>query len=334
MRHELDMFKRSGIKPVIRSSDRLFLVWISRIHKGWKSIIYVVEPETVVRWHRDLFKSYWKKKSSVAKRKLGRPPISQEIKELIRRLSTENPRWGAKRITLELKVKFGHIVARRTVRKYMVKHTGPTPGSTWRAFLSQEAKGIFCCDFFQQPLVNFEVLTVFVFMHLESSKIVHFGVTNHPTLDFVKNSLKGCIAFEEKPKFLIHDNDGIFGQFRLPRNEAGGSFRCHLDQWLFETMGIRGIPTPYGSPKASAFCERIIKTLQTECLDHFIFFNESHLIRTLREFMDYYNTSRTHQGIGGIPDPSPDILKPDIEGAKVVSIPILGGLVNDIRLVA
>ncbi len=134
----------------------------------------------------------------------------------------------------------------------------------WRTFLKNQSKAIWSCDFFVQHTVRFRVLYVFVSMELASRKVVHLNVTEHPTIEWVKQQVRNA-CFEEQPKFLIHDNDGKFGQLGRPIliEKAGRrvSCRCTFDVWLFEVMGVRGIPTPYRAPNASAHVERLIGTL-------------------------------------------------------------------------
>ena len=174
-------------------------------------------------------------------------------------------------------------------------------------------------------------------MELASRKIVHFNVTEHPTIEWVKQQIRnGC--FEEQPKFLIHDNDGKYGQFGHPiRVDKAGrrvSCRCSLDVWLFDVMAIRGIPTPYRAPNASAHVERLIGTLRRECLDHMLIWNERHLRLVLGEFIAWYNQGRVHQSLHGIPEPDPSLSVPPPAGARLAAIPILNGLHHDYRLAA
>ena len=167
----------------------------------------------------------------------------------------------------------------------MVKRrSGPTDSQTWRSFLKNQAKALWSCDFFVQHTVAFQILYVFVVMELASRKVVHLHVTDHPTLEWTKQQIRN-VCFEEQPKFLIHDNDGKFGQFGhpLPVENAGKRVSCRsaFDAWLFQEMGIRGISTPYRAPNAAAHIERLIGTLRRECLDRLLIYNERHLkVRT------------------------------------------------------
>ena len=145
-------------------------------------------------------------------------------------------------------------------------------------------------------------------------------------------------CFEEQPKFLLHDNDGKFGQLGRPfRVENAGkkvSCRSAFDAWLCREMDIRGIPIPYGAPNAAAHIERLIGTLHRECLDRMLIWNERHLRCVLNEFIGWYNHGRVHQGLNGIPDPDPAIDEPKPLSGKLVAIPVLNGLHHDYRLAA
>ncbi len=202
----------------------------------------LVKPETVIRWRERKFREFWRKKSQ---NRPGRPAIPNEHIDFIRRISSDHPEYGEDRIALELEVKFGIRHACSTVRRYMVKRRlGPRDSQAWRSFLKNQAKAMWSCDFFVQHTVGFQVLYVFVVMEIASRKVIHLHVTDHPTLEWTKQQIRN-VCFEEQPKFLLHDNDGKFGQFGRPlRVENAGkwvSCRSAFDEWLWQEMGIRGI---------------------------------------------------------------------------------------------
>jgi transposase InsO family protein len=268
---------------------------------------------------------------------LGRPAIPEEHIDFIRRISSDHPEYGEDRIALELEVKFGIRHASSTVRRYMVKRRPPSDSQAWRSFLKNQAKAMWTCDFFVQHTVGFRVLYVFVIMELASRKVIHFNVTEHPTLEWTKQQVRNA-CFEEQPKFLMHDNDGKFGQLGRPlRVERAGkmiSCRSAFDAWLWRVMGIRGIPIPYGAPNAAAHIERLIGTLRWECLDRMLIWNERHLRCVLTEFICWYNHGRVHQGLNWIPDPDPALAEPKPLCGRLVAIPVLNGLHHDYRLAA
>ena len=333
LRHQLAVYKRSAKKPRLNNRNRLFWVVISRVWKEWRSELILVKPETVIRWRKRKFREFWSRKSG---RRVGRPAIARRHIEFIRRISSDHPEYGEDRIALELETKFGIRHSTATIRKYMVSgRPGSRDSQAWRAFLQNQSKAIWSCDFFVEHTVGFRVLYVFVIMELASRKVVHFNVTEYPTIDWVKQPVRNSCFEEQLPKFLIHDNDGKYGQFGCPiQVEKGGrrvSCRCGFDVWLFEVMGVRGIPTPYRAPNASAHVERLIGTLRCECLDHMLIWNERHLRSILGEFIAWYNQGRVHQGLHGIPDPHPSVTVLAPAEGRLVAIPVLNGLHHDYR---
>jgi len=145
-------------RPKLRMRDRIFWVLLSRLWPNWRSALAIVQPETVIKWHRQGFKLYWRWKSR--RGKPGRPCIEREIRDLIRRMSRENPTWGAPRILSELLL-LGYDVAEGTVAKYMVRTRKP-PSQEWRTFLANHVPDIAACDFFTVATVTFRVLYVFI----------------------------------------------------------------------------------------------------------------------------------------------------------------------------
>ena len=175
-------------------------------------------------------------------------------------------------------------------------------------------------------------------MEIDSRRIVHVNVTTTPTLSWVQQQLREATSEDVAPRFLVHDNDAIFGQLgrSMSVEETGRrrSYRCHLDRWLDEVMEIEGIPIPYGAPNASPHIERFVRTLREEALDHFIFLTVDHIRRVVSEYVRYYNGARPSQAIHGIPDPYPELQQPPPRRGRLVSLPVLGGVLHDYRLVA
>ena len=336
LRQQLAVYKRSARKPRLKDRDRLFWSLVSRVWQDWRSELILVRPETVIRWRKRKFREFWRKKSGST---IGRPAIPRKHIEFIRRISSDHPEYGENRIALELELKFGIRHSTATIRKYMVSgRPGSRDSQAWRTFLNNQSKAIWSCDFFEQHTVGFRVLYVFVIMELASRRVVNVNVTEHPTIEWVKQQVRNACFEDQLPKFLIHDNDGQYGQFGRPiQVEKAGrrvSCRCGFDVWLFEVMGVRGIPTPYRAPNASAHVERLIGTLRRECLDRMLIWNERHLRSILGEFIAWYNHARVHQGLHGIPDPDPSLSAPRPAEGRLVAIPVLGGLHHDYRLAA
>ena len=196
-------------------------------------------------------------------------------------MSVDQPGWGEDRIAEELAIKLGVKHSTSTIRRYMVKRRGPRGGQTWKTFIKNHASQIFACDFLTQYTAFFTVVYIFVVMEIATRRIVLINVATSPGLSWVQQQIRQATAWAPSPRFLIHDNDGIFGQFRdrRPRGKKGRRYRCRLDLWLADIMGIEGIPIPYGAPNANPHVERYNRTLREEALNHFIFLDVKHVLR-------------------------------------------------------
>jgi putative transposase len=292
-------------RPKLRPRDRVFWVLLSKTWPNWRSVLAIVQPETLIKWHRRGFKLFWRWKSKSGK--AGRPPVVQEIRGLIRQMSRENTTWGAPRIVSELAV-LGHEVAEATVAKYMVRPRKP-PSQTWRTFLDNHVSDIAACDFFTVPTVTFRVLYVFIVLRHDRRQIVHFNVTTNPYAEWTAQQIINAFPYEEAPRFLIRDRDDIYGDYFTER---------------IESMGIEEVPIAPHSPWQNPYCERVIGSIRRECLDHMIVLNERHLYRILTDYFDYYHNSRPHLSLDRN-SPTPREVETPSHG-EVVSIPQVGGL--------
>ena len=174
LRHQIGVLQRSiRNRPKLTLVDRLLWVWLSRIWSGWRSALAIVRPETVVAWHRKGFRLFWTWK--VPHGQPGRPGISRELRDLIRKMCRENPSWGAPRIHGEL-LKLGIDIGESSVNKYMVRNRKP-PSQTWRTFLENHAQQLVSIDFFTVPTIRFQVLYVFLVLAHDRRRILHFNVT-------------------------------------------------------------------------------------------------------------------------------------------------------------
>ncbi len=219
----------------------------------------------------------------------------------------------------------------------MVPRRGsPRGDQTWRTFIHNHAREVWACDFLTQYTALFTV--VYVIMEIGSRRIVHVNVTTNPTLAWVKQQIREATPWDRTPRFLVHDNDGIFGQcgksVAVEENGRKRSYRCHLDYWLDRVMRIDGLPIPYGASNASPHVERFMRTLREDALDHFIFLGVDHVRRVVAEYICYYNGARPSQAIHGIPDPYPELKQPPPKTGKILALPVLGGIQHDYRLVA
>jgi putative transposase len=337
LRQQLAVYLRTSKRARLRASDRVFWVVLRRLWPDWARPLVIVKPETVIAWHRRGFRLFWRRKSRWGQ--IGRPRIPRKHIAFIQRISGDHPEWGEDKIAEELAAKFGIQHSPSTIRRYMIpRPSAPRGDQTWRTFIHNHAREVWACDFLTQYTAFFAVAYVFVIMEIGSRRIVHANVTTNPTLPWVKQQLREATEWGMAPRFLIHDNDGIFGQYgnrvTVEQDDSTRSYRCHLDRWLNEVVGIEGIPIPYGAPNTSPNIERFVRTLREEALDHFIFVTVDHIRRVVAEYVRYYNGAHPSQAIHGIPDPYPELRQPPPRDGKLVGLPVLGGVQHDYRLVA
>jgi len=177
---------------------------------------------------------------------------------------------------------------------------------------------------------------IFVLMHVASRRIVLINATASPGLAWVKQQIRQATEWATCPRFLLHDNDGVYGQYHQRRAQEGlvRRYRCHLDMWLAEVMGIEGIPIPYGAPNASPYIERFNRTLREEALNHFIFLEAKQVLRVCREYVEFYNHARPSQALHAIPEPYPELVTPPRRSGELIALLVLGGVQHDYRLAA
>ena len=197
LRQQLAVLQVSEKRPRLRKRDRVFWVCLSRLWSGWRSCLMIVKPETVIRWHREGFRLYWRWKS---RKKLGRPKTEAEIRDLIKQMSRANPLWGAPRIQSELAL-LGLAVAESTVAKYMGRASKP-PSQTWRTFLENHVGEIAAIDFFVVATVSFRLLYCFLVLRHDRRRVVHFNVTRYPTARWTAQQVVEAFPYDESPRFL------------------------------------------------------------------------------------------------------------------------------------
>jgi len=303
LRQQLIVLPRKSPKRVrMWNIDRLLFVWSYRLYPSLLDAIIIVQPETVIRWHRRGFRTYWRWKS----RHLGgRPRTAAEIRALIRRMNRENPLWGAPRIHGEL-LMLGIEVAESTVGRYMVRRRRP-PSQGWKTFLRNHAAGIASIDLFVVRTISFKLLYGLVILRHARRRLVSIRVTNNPTAEWIAGQVTDAFPWDEAPRHLIRDRDGAFGPAYTHRIRA---------------MRIRDHPTAPRSPWQNGHVERVIGSIRRESLDHLVVFDEAQLRRVLKNYASYYNQVRTHLSLD---KNAPDFRRPQKLG-PIAAIPILGGL--------
>jgi len=305
LRHQLGVLHRSVKRPKITAADRLFWAWLSELWGDWRAALVIVKPETVIAWHRKSFRLFWTWK--VRSGNPGRPAVTKEVRDLIRRMSRENPIWGAPRIHGEL-LKLGIDIGETSVSKYMVRCRKP-PSQTWRTFLANHLKSLVSVDFFTVPTIRFQILYVFLVLAHDRRRILHFGVTAHPTAEWTAQQLRNAFPWDTAARYLLRDRDRIFGD----------DFAKQI-----RDMGIQEVLSAPRSPWQRAYVERVIGSIRRECLDHMIVFNEASLYRHVKVFVSYYHQTRTHLSLAKDTPETRPVHPPDL--GPVVAIAEVGGL--------
>ncbi len=322
LRHQVKVLNRKVKGPRLRRLDRVLLAAASRAlpRSRWSS--FIVRPQTLLRWHRELVRRKW---TFRRKGTAGRPPLEPGTTELILRLGRENPRWGYQRIRGEL-LKLGIRVSATTIRAVLLRNgLQPAPrrrGPTWGEFLRSQAEGILAFDFFTVETVALRTIYVLFAIQLSRRQVHVVGATRNPDSAWVTQKARN-LAFDDRLKgvrFVLHDRDAKFS----------GSF----DEVL-RTEGARVIPTPIRAPNANAFAERFVRTIRGECLDHVLIHGRRHLERVLQTYVKHYIEERPHRGLR-LATPQ-GRLAPVSGGPKRTALTrrdVLGGLIHEYRWAA
>ena len=247
---------------------------------------------------------YWTRKS---RQRPGRPEVATEIRDLIRRMSQANPLWGAPRIHGELR-KLGIAVAQSTVARYLPRPRKP-PSQTWRTFLTNHLAQTAAIDFFTVPTATFRILFVFVVLSHNRRRVLHFGVTEHPTQEWTIQQMREAFPWDQAPQYVLRDRDAIYG------SEFAATTR---------DMGMEEVLSAPRSPWQNPYVERLVGSIRRECLDHVIVWNRRSLHRTLQSYFAYYHSARTHLSLAK-DAPEPRAVEPPEQG-RVVAISQVGGL--------
>ena len=316
LRQQLIILRRQVKRPACSKTDRMLLVLLARAARSWKQGLLIVQPDTLLGWHRQAFRWFWRQRSKAAATK---PKISPETVALIKSMARDNRLWGAERIRGEL-LRSGMHVAKRTIQKYMRTERVRPSSQTWSTFLHNHASEIWACDFLPVTDLFFRSLFVFFIIELKRRKVMHVAVTRHPTDAWVAQQLREARPFEQAPRFLICDHDAKFGT-RFAQVASGTE--------------IQLLRTPVCAPRANAYCERFLGSVRRECLDHLLILHEYQLARVLQAYVAYFNRVRPHQGLHQqIPDSPPSALPIGARDRPILGVPILGGLHHHYQRVA
>jgi len=323
LRKQLALYQERKVKaPRADDATRIILAGLSRC-LAWRQLLVIVKPETLIRWHRQGFRLFWRWKS----RSPGRPAISPDVQRLIATMAAANRTWGEEHIANELLLKLGIRLSPRTVRRYMPSRPRrPKRGTqAWSTFVRNHAREVLASDFFVVVTATFRIVYVFVVLEVGTRRILHWNVTAHPTADWTAQQFRMIVRGDQAHRFVIHDRDTIYSE--------------GVDRTL-EAMGLTVLKTPVRAPQANAFCERLIGTMRRECLDFMIPMSERHVRVILREWVRHYNRGRPHASLGpGIPEGS--IVAAVVSesggrsvpaGCRVAATPILSGLHHEYRL--
>jgi transposase InsO family protein len=303
LRHQINLLRRNSAKmPAFTNIDRLVFAALYRLVPRVVNALVIVEPETVIGWHRAGFRLFWRWKSTCRR---GRPKVLLEIRQLIRDMSLANPLWGAPRIYGEL-LKLGIDVGQTSVARYMAWQRRP-PSQAWRTFLRNHADGIASIDLFVVSTISFRLLYGLLILRHSRRRILWLGVTAQPTAEWIARQLTEACGWEPAPRYIVRDRDRVYGEVFTRRLRA---------------MGIRDRPTAPRSPWQNGHTERLIGSIRRECLDHVVVFGERHLRHVLLSYMQYYNGARTHLSL------NKDAPVPRAVQAigRTLPTPILGGL--------
>ncbi|MGA2566135.1 MAG: integrase core domain-containing protein [Pseudolabrys sp.] len=303
LRHKLNIaLRRAPPRLRLCGIDRALLVLMTRLWPSLLGVVQVVQPETILRWHRTGFKAFWRWKS---RNRAGRPRIDRGLRDLIQRINRENPRWGASRIHGEL-LMLGFEVAQSTVSKYIARPSKP-PSQSWKTVLQNHAEAIAAIDMCVVPTLTFELLFAFLVLGHGRRRLLWFEVTRHPTAEWLARQITEAFPWTSAPAYLVRDNDRAYGQTFQRRVRA---------------MGIRDRPISPGSPWQNGYAERLIGTLRRECLDQVLIFGETHLRRILSAYAAYYNQARTHLAL----EKDAPLHRAVQRSGTIVAISILAGL--------
>jgi len=316
LRQQLLIMQRKMVrKPAYGRLEKLALLLAAlRLSKRrLASALLIVQPDTLLRWHRELVRRHWTFRQ---KRRPGRPPLTEKIQDLVVRLALENPHWGCRRIQGEM-LKLGLEVGRSTIVRLLRRHAlRPPPDNmrslTWSQFLGRYKDFIWTTDFFTVTTARLRTFYVLFFMELRRRRLMLVNVTEHPHAEWAVQQLRNLtVQHDLLPGFILHDRDGKFSE--------------EFDAFA-EASATQIIKLPPRSPNLNAYAERWVRSVREECLDQIIILSERHLRYVLKEYVEYFMKRRPHQGLK---QQLPDSTEESRATGCIRSRHVLGGLIND-----
>jgi putative transposase len=308
LRQQLAVLKRKRPRPAVNRLDRAFWILLRRVWSRWTDTLIIVQPDTVVRWHRAGFRLYWRWRS---RPQGGRPKVAEEIRALIRCMGAENVGWGAPKIHGEL-LKLGFEISERTVARYLrrVRRRGD-PSKRWLAFLANHREAIVAIDFFTVPTLTFKLLYCFFVIEHGRRKVLHFNITSSPTSEWVVQQLREAFSNAGPYRYMILDHDSKFNGDVIT---------------LLKATGLQPKRTSVQAPWQNGIAERWVGSCRREILDHVIALDERHLRRLIRDYVNYHHDDRTHDSLAKDAPNNRQVEQRPSASSTVVSSPRLGGL--------
>jgi hypothetical protein len=297
LRRELAVLRRNVERPRLARHERIVLSALQRLRAPRERSSFLVSPDTLRRWHRELVRRKWHKPHRVVSRRA----IPLETQLVIWRMAQDNPAWGYRRLKGEL-AKVGIEVSTTSIRRILETRPRPRPNSDhWRRFLRSQAASIVACDFFTVETLRLKTLYVLFFIELETRRVFIAGITDRPSpawaTQLARNVATELGERQSQVRFVIRDRDH--------------KYRCGFDE-VFAAEGVKVVRTPTRAPKANAYAERWIRTVRRECLDWLFVLNARHLAVVLDTYVAHYNRERPHRGrdlrapeVGEWPAPRP-----------------------------
>jgi len=321
LRHEVVVLRRQVARPRLDWADRAVLAGLARLLPRWVWQGRLVQPTTLLRWHRDLVRGRW-----TYPHRRGRPGVTLEIRDLVLRLARENPTWGYRRVHGEL-CRLGYKIGASTVWA-ILQRAGVDPAPirsalTWRQFLRAQAKSVLAVDFFTVDTVLLKRLYVLFVIEVASRQVHVLGVTAHPMVEWMTQQARN----------LLMTLDDHAGRFRFLVRDRDTKFTAAFDA-VFAAEAIKVLITPARAPRANAYAERWVGTVRREVLDRMLILGCRQLRSVLAEYVDHYNLHRPHRALGQAPPLEPGepvVLAPP---ARIVRRDRLGGLIHEYAQVA